>query len=105
MSTSSTLRAAVVACALAATAPAQNLDLAVSGGSMPGTFDIGVSGGLPFEFVLLVPSSNAGPTPLGLIDLIARGYGTLTIGFIVVFVIPVLTLGVWKLRAAGAEPA
>lgn len=34
----------------------------------------------------------------GLIDLIARGYGTLTIGFIVVYVIPVLTLGVWKLR-------
>ncbi len=68
MPTSSTLRAAFVACALAATAPAQNLELAVSGGSMPGTFDIGVSGGLPFEFVLLVPSSNAGPTPLGLID-------------------------------------
>ncbi len=34
----------------------------------------------------------------GLIDLIARGYGTLTIGFIVIYVVPVLTLGVWKLR-------
>ncbi len=34
----------------------------------------------------------------GLIDLIARGYGTLTVGFIVVYVIPVLTVGVWRLR-------
>jgi uncharacterized membrane protein YkvI len=41
----------------------------------------------------------------GLIDLIARGYGTLTIGFIVVYVVPVLTLGVMKIRAAGKEAA
>lgn len=41
----------------------------------------------------------------GLIDLIARGYGTLTIGFIVVYVVPVLTLGVWKLRAGADAPA
>ena len=34
----------------------------------------------------------------GLIDLIAKGYGTLTWGFIIVYVIPVLTVGVWKLR-------
>jgi uncharacterized membrane protein YkvI len=33
----------------------------------------------------------------GLIGLIARGYGTLTLGFIVVYVIPVLTLGVWRI--------
>jgi len=37
----------------------------------------------------------------GLIDLIARGYGTLTVGFIVVYVVPVLTLGVWKIRSSG----
>ena len=43
----------------------------------------------------------------GLIDLIARGYGTLTIGFIIVYVIPVLTIGVWKLRTMSsvAPPA
>ena len=35
----------------------------------------------------------------GLINLIAKGYGTLTWGFIIVYVIPVLTIGVWKLRA------
>ena len=34
--------------------------------------------------------------------LIAQGYGKLTIGFIVVYVVPVLTLGVWKIRTAGA---
>jgi uncharacterized membrane protein YkvI len=37
----------------------------------------------------------------GIVALIARGYGTLTWAFLAVFVIPVLTLGVWKLRAAG----
>jgi len=40
----------------------------------------------------------------GLIDLIARGYGTLTIGFIVVYVVPVLTLGVWKIATAEEGP-
>lgn len=33
----------------------------------------------------------------GLIQLIATGYGSLTIGFIVVFVIPVLTIGAYKI--------
>ena len=33
----------------------------------------------------------------GLIGLIARGYGTLTLGFILVYVIPVLTIGVWRI--------
>lgn len=41
----------------------------------------------------------------GLVGLIARGYGTLTWGFLLVFVIPVLTLGVWKLRERGGETA
>lgn len=36
----------------------------------------------------------------GLIDLIARGYGTLTWVFLAVFVVPVLTLGVWRIRTA-----
>jgi uncharacterized membrane protein YkvI len=41
----------------------------------------------------------------GLIDLIARGYGTLTVGFLVVYVLPVLTLGVWRIRTAGLPSA
>ena len=34
-------------------------------------------------------------TPLGLIDLIRQGYGTITWGFIVYYVLPVLTIGAW----------
>ena len=37
---------------------------------------------------------------VGLTDLIARGYGTVTWAFIGVFVVPVLTLGVWKIARA-----
>lgn len=40
----------------------------------------------------------------GLIDLIARGYGTLTFALIAVYVLPVLTLGVWRIRTAGSAP-
>ncbi len=43
----------------------------------------------------------------GLIGLIAQGYGTMTWVFLIVYVIPVLTLGVWRLwtdRAAGGAP-
>ncbi len=34
----------------------------------------------------------------GLIGLIARGYGTLTLAFIAVYVVPILTLGILKIR-------
>jgi uncharacterized membrane protein YkvI len=40
----------------------------------------------------------------GLIGLIARGYGTLTIGFIIVYVIPVLTIGVWRIIQDRPHP-
>lgn len=40
-------------------------------------------------------------TPFGLINLIARGYGTLTWAFLIVFAIPVLTLGVWQVMRAS----
>lgn len=39
----------------------------------------------------------------GLIGLIAKGYGTLTLAFLAVFVVPVLTLGVMKIRAHQPE--
>ena len=38
----------------------------------------------------------------GLIDLIARGYGTMTWIFLAIYVVPVLTVGVWKLVRGGA---
>jgi len=42
-------------------------------------------------------------TPLGLIGLIASGYGTITWGFIALYVVPVLTIGVWRAWTAGRE--
>ena len=41
----------------------------------------------------------------GLIDLIARGYGTLTFFFLAIYAIPIVTLGVWKLRGRDAATA
>jgi uncharacterized membrane protein YkvI len=46
----------------------------------------------------------AGLARFGLVALIARGYGTLTWAFLAVFVVPVLTWGVWKL-ARGTDLA
>ena len=40
----------------------------------------------------------------GIIALIARGYGTIAWGFLLVYVIPICTLGVWKLWKAGESP-
>ena len=50
--------------------------------------------------LLLAGTALAG---VGLVDLIARGYGTLTWVFLLVFVLPVLTLGVWKIRTGPSE--
>ncbi|MCZ6514849.1 MAG: hypothetical protein O6850_03180, partial [Acidobacteria bacterium] len=33
----------------------------------------------------------------GLIHLIEKGYGTITWGFLILFVVPVLTIGVWRI--------
>ena len=41
---------------------------------------------------------------VGLVDLIARGYGTLTWVFLLVYVLPVLTLGVWRLIKRDPAP-
>ena len=40
----------------------------------------------------------------GIIPLIARGYGTLAWGFFAVYVLPLLTIGVWKLRTSPPTP-
>jgi uncharacterized membrane protein YkvI len=42
---------------------------------------------------------------VGLVELIARGYGTLTWVFLLVYVLPVLTLGVRRLLASGNGPS
>jgi len=41
-----------------------------------------------------------GLSSFGLIDLIAKGYGTISWGFFVVFIIPLLTLGIYKIVKA-----
>lgn len=38
----------------------------------------------------------------GIIALIAQGYGTIAWGFFAVYVLPILTIGVWKLHRSGA---
>jgi uncharacterized membrane protein YkvI len=40
----------------------------------------------------------------GIVDLIARGYGTLTWAFIVIFAVPLCTLGVARLRRLPSNP-
>ena len=55
---------------------------------------------------LVLLACGAGLGSVGLVDLIARGYGTLTWLFIVVFVVPLLTIGIWKIRQhAGMDAA
>jgi uncharacterized membrane protein YkvI len=42
-----------------------------------------------------------GVSRFGLVDLIAKGYGTLTLVFIAIYVVPILTLGVWRIARHG----
>jgi len=42
-----------------------------------------------------------GISTFGLITLIAKGYGAVSWGFLVVFIVPVLTIGIVKIRRAG----
>jgi hypothetical protein len=61
--------ALAVAAAVAATAPAQNLELDVQGGSLPGLVSLDAwPGATFFEPIMIVPSTNAGPTPCQLFD-------------------------------------
>ena len=42
---------------------------------------------------------------VGLVGLIAKGYGLLTYAFIALLVLPVLTVGVWRITRPGPEAA
>jgi uncharacterized membrane protein YkvI len=53
----------------------------------------------PLVAVLML-SAAALLSRFGLVALIARGYGTLTWAFLVIFVVPILTVGVLKIRRA-----
>lgn len=65
--------------------------------TLPASFRPAVAVGLLMAAALL--------SLVGLIGLIARGYGTLTWAFFVVYVIPILTIGLWKLRGPAAAAA
>jgi len=41
----------------------------------------------------------------GIIDLIAKGYGTIAWGFLIVFIIPIMTIGVYKIYSSRWSPA
>jgi hypothetical protein len=63
------LLSSVLFASLVATTSAQSLELDVVGGSLPGDLTMRASPALyPFELVMIVPSTTAGPTPIGIID-------------------------------------
>jgi uncharacterized membrane protein YkvI len=41
-------------------------------------------------------------TSIGLVDLVAKGYGGLTYAFIALFILPVVTVGIWKIVRSSA---
>ncbi|GMQ80718.1 MAG: hypothetical protein BMS9Abin05_0146 [Rhodothermia bacterium] len=67
------------------------------GKSMPRVLRFGIA---IFILVLAVFLANA----IGIVDLIASGYGALTWGYWIVFVLPVLTLGLWRVLKAVLKP-
>jgi uncharacterized membrane protein YkvI len=64
---------------------------------MPGVLRPAVAAGLLIAGALLAQ--------VGLITLIAKGYGTLTWLFLIIFVVPVLTWGIVKIRARSRTKA
>ena len=49
-----------------------------------------------------VTASVYAASAIGLIDLIAKGYGALTWAFIALLIVPVLTVGIWRIRQLTA---
>ena len=60
------------------------------GAEMPRLLRIGIGAGI---LILAVFIADA----VGIVKLIAKGYGAITWGFMIAFVIPVLTIGVWRI--------
>ncbi|HSW30605.1 MAG TPA: hypothetical protein VLH75_14055 [Longimicrobiales bacterium] len=49
---------------------------------------------------LLFVAAGVALSSFGLVDLVAKGYGTVTWGFLLVYVLPILTIGVWHVAKA-----
>lgn len=54
----------------------------------------------PITAVIALTASVFLATKIGLVQLIADGLGTLTYAFLLVFVLPVMTIGIWKIYRA-----
>jgi uncharacterized membrane protein YkvI len=59
----------------------------------------------PAISVSLMLISVYAASAVGLVDLIAKGYGLLTYAFIVLLILPVLTVGVWRIMRPAATAA
>lgn len=57
----------------------------------------------PALAIFIMTVSVYAAASIGLIDLIAKGYGLLTYAFIVLLIVPVLTVGIWYLRRRPAS--
>jgi len=51
--------------------------------------------------VVLVLVATVVAARAGLIELVAQGYGLITYGFILVFMVPILTVGVWRIARSA----
>jgi uncharacterized membrane protein YkvI len=59
----------------------------------------------PILAIVIMVISVYAASSIGLIDLIAKGYGALTYAFIAILIVPVLTVGLWQLRKRPAIEA
>ncbi len=59
----------------------------------------------PLVAMVLLLISIVLATKIGLIDLISKGYGTLTRLFVLIFILPLLTLGLRKIALSSSRPA
>ena len=57
----------------------------------------------PVIAVVIMLLSVYAAAAVGLIDLIAKGYGALTWAFIALLIVPVLTVGFWRIREGARE--
>ena len=48
---------------------------------------------------------SGGLSSIGVVDLIAKGYGTMAWGFLVLYVGPLLTVGIYRLMCSSSKPA
>ena len=62
----------------------------------------------PFASLVILAFTLFLANRVGIVALVARGYGTITYGFLAVYVLPVMTIGLWRIwrgTAADAPPS